>query len=73
MKSADDPMFWSIKDSTALWRSFTDDVLNLFRENEKQAEWYFGKLNSLYPGQVNFNWEFSKEGGIFLNIEIIKN
>ena len=72
-KTADDSVFWSVKDLTHFWGRFIDDVLNFFKGNQSQAEWYFKKLNALYPGQVNFKWECSNEKGIFLNIEIFKN
>ena len=39
----------------------------------KQAEWDFNKLNNLYPGQFHFKWDWSREGGIFLNVEIFIN
>ena len=45
----------------------------MFRGNYEQSEWYFQKLNSLYPGQVHFKWEYSREGGIFLNVEFFLN
>ena len=66
-KPVDNHMFNSVKDLTAYWGRFIDDVFNLFRGNYTQAEWYFNKLNGLYPGQVKFTWDYSREGGIFLN------
>ena len=39
----------------------------------EQANWYFEKLNSLYPGQVQFTWDWSREGAIFLNVEVFIN
>merc|ERR1712030_311553 len=36
------------------------------------GEWYFKKLNDLYP-DVQFKWEFSENSAIFLDIEIILN
>ena len=72
-KPKQDPVFWSVKDLTAFWGRFIDDVFSLFRGNREQAEWYFQKLNSLYPGQVNFKWEFSETGAIFLNVEVFLN
>jgi hypothetical protein len=72
-RSADDSIFWGIQDLTLYWGRFIDDVLNFFQGCEKQAEWYFDKLNAFYPGQVHFTWECSNSKGIFLNIEIFKN
>ena len=72
-RPADDSIFWGVKDLTLYWGRFIDDVLNFFQGCEKQAEWYFEKLNALYPGQVHFKWECSSSKGIFLNIEIFKN
>ena len=40
---------------------------------EKFLERYFDKLNSLFPGEVHFKWEFSREGAIFLNVELFIN
>ena len=71
--SADDSIFWGIKDLTLYWGRFIDDVLNFFQSCEKQSERYFEKLNALYPGQLHFTWECSNSKGIFLNIEIFKN
>ena len=72
-KPKQDPVFWSVKDLTAFWGRFIDDVFSLFRGNREQAEWYFQKLSSLYPGQVNFTWEFSETGAISLNVEVFLN
>lgn len=72
-KPKDDEIFNSVKDLTSFWGRYIDDVFNLFRGNYKQAEWYFNKLNDLYPGIVKFTWEHSGEGGIFLNIELFIN
>jgi hypothetical protein len=72
-KPSSDPIFWSDKDFTAFWGRFIDDVFNLFRGNEEQANWYFNKLNSLFPGQVYFKWEFSEKGIIFLSVEVFLN
>ena len=71
-KPIDHPVFSSIKDMSEDWSRFIDDVLCLFRGNIQMAEWFFDKLNSLYP-KVQFKWEFSKESAIFLDIEIILN
>ena len=64
-KPVDNQMFNSVKDLTAYWGRFIDKVFNLFRGNYAQAEWYFDKLNGLYPGQVKFTWDYSCEGRIF--------
>ena len=72
-KAKDDKIFNSVKDLTAYWGRFIDDVFNLFRGNYEQAKWYFNKLNDLYPGIVTFTWDYSREGGIFLNIELFIN
>ena len=69
-KPIDDPVFYSVQDLTRFWGRFIDDVLTLFGGNYDQAKWYFSKLNDLFPGQVNFSWEFSRDGGIFLNIQM---
>ena len=45
----------------------------LYRGNYTQAEWYFQKLNDIFPGQVIFKWEHSLEGGIFLNVQLFIN
>ena len=72
-KSIEDPLFYSTKDLTKYWGRFIDDVFGMFNGNMKQAEWYFDKLNNLHPGQVHFKWDWSREGGIFLNVEIFIN
>ena len=55
-KPVSDKVFYSVQDLTAFW--------GLFRGNYTQAEWYFQKLNDIFPGQVIFKWEHSLEGGI---------
>ena len=65
-KPVDNPMFNSVEYLIAYWGRFIDDVFYLFRGNYAQAEWYFYKLNGLYPGQVTFTWDYGREGGIFL-------
>ena len=72
-KPVSDKAFYSVRDLTAFWGRFIDDVFNLFTGNYEQAEWYFNKLNDIFPGQVNFTWEHSYEGGIFLNVELFFN
>ena len=72
-KNKNDPVFWSVADMTRFWGRFIDDVFSMFSGHYEQAEWYFNKLNSLFPGEVHFKWEFSREGGIFLNVELFIN
>ena len=72
-KPIDDEIFNSVKDLTDYWGRFIDDVFDLFRGNYTQAKWYFDKLNSLYPGLVKFTWDYSREGAIFLNVELFIN
>ena len=72
-KPVSDKVFYSVQDLTAFWGRFIDDVFNLFRGNYTQAEWYFQKLNDIFPGQVIFKWEHSLEGGIFLNVQLFIN
>ena len=71
-KPVDHPVFASVKDMAEDWSRFIDDVLVLFRGNEKMAQMFFEKLNSLYP-QVQFKFEFSETSAIFLDIEISLN
>ena len=52
------------------WSRFIDDVKVLFRGDKNMADWYFKKLNNMYP-EVQFKWEFSTESAIFLDVEII--
>ena len=53
---------------------FIDDVLVLFNGDKHKAEWFFEeKLNSIYPGDVHFKWEYSEDSIIFLDLEIILN
>ena len=72
-KTVSDKVFYSVQDLTAFWGRFIDDVFNLFRGNYTQAEWYFQKLNDIFPGQVIFKWEHSLDGGIFLNVQLFIN
>jgi hypothetical protein len=58
-KPIDDPVFYSVQDLTRFWGRFIDDVFNLFGGNY-----------DLFPGQVKFSWEFSRDGGIFLNVQM---
>ena len=46
-------------------------MFNLFRGDYKQADGYFIKLNDIFHDQLNFKWEQSFEGGIFLNVKLI--
>ena len=64
-KPADDQLFWGVKDLTAFWGRFIDDVFELFCGNYEQAEWYFKKLNDLFPGEVKFTWEQTEKGRYF--------
>ena len=72
-KPVNDKIFSSVSDLTDYWGRFIDDVFDLFRVNYSQAKWYFDKLNSLNPGKVKFTWEYSREGAIFLNVQLFIN
>ena len=37
-KPADDQLFWGVKDLTAFWGIFIDDVFELFSGNYEQAQ-----------------------------------
>ena len=69
-RPSDDPVFYSITDMTEDWSRFIDDVKVLFRGDKNMADWYFKKLNNMYP-DVQFKWEFSTESAIFLDVEIM--
>ena len=41
------------------WRRFIDDILTLFKGNEDEAKQFVDFLNSLFPGVIEFTFEYS--------------
>ena len=69
-KDADDPMFWSVRDMILEWLRYIDDCFSLFQGDREQAQWCVEKLNSLFPGQLIFTFEFEEISLVFLDMKI---
>jgi len=52
------------------WRRFIDDILTLFRGNEEEAKQFVDFLNSLFPGIIEFTFEYSRSKIVFLDVEL---
>ena len=61
-KPIDDP----VQDLSRFWGRFSNNVCNLYL----LVTWFYSKLNELFPGQVKCVWEFRKDLGMFLNVQM---
>ena len=57
-------------DRILLWKRFIDDVLMLFQGSEEECEKFVDLLNSICPGVVKFQFQYSTEMVEFLDWQI---
>ena len=69
-KDTDDSMFWSVRDMILDWLRYIDDCFSLFQGDREKAEWCVEKLNSLFPGQLIFTFDFEEISLVFLDLKI---
>ena len=69
-KHADDPVFWSVKDIIMSWLRFIDDILSVFRGDQKTASWLEDKLNKVSPGKLVFTVDKNELEIVFLNLKL---
>ena len=53
-----------------IWKRFIDDILMLFKGNEEECKLFVQFLNTLMPGVLKFQYEFSFQKIQFLDLEI---
>ena len=66
-------MFWSVRDMILEWLRYIDDCFSLFQGDREKAGWFVEKLNSLFPGQLIFTFEFEEISLVFLDMKITIN
>lgn len=67
----EDPNFIQTFQSKLLfWKRFIDDILTLFRGSRGEAEQFVNFLNSLFPGVIEFTFDFSTAKIVFLDVEL---
>ena len=69
-KDREDPMFWSVRDVILKWLRYIDDCFSLFQGDRIKVEWLVDKLNSLFPGQLIFTFDFEEISLVFLDMKI---
>ena len=72
-KNKEDPMFWCVRDMFIEWLRYIDDCFAPFQGDGEKADWFVNKLNSLFPGQLQFTFDFEEVSLVFLDLKISLN
>jgi hypothetical protein len=72
-KDKNDCVFWSVKDMFLEWLRYIDDCFTLFQGDKQKADWFVEQLNNLFPGELQFTFEYEEKSLVFLDLKICIN